>query len=167
MNKDELVSCSLLVIDDLGEEDSVRMQQTLEVVDIVTRLRCDELLRTVITTNMANMAALVSRYHDTERAHRLAERMTKHGAWVDCPVEGLRRQGAIEIRPNTCLGGPPQALQQVAAHGGQQVVVLQLVLFGEGFDQRQGGRCPQRPAHSHRTIERHDGRGHAGMVRLA
>lgn len=88
LNRGDLVACSLLVIDDLGQEAAALAGDVGEVIDVLVRLRCDRRLRTVITTNELTVEALSKRYGP--RGARLAERITEHGLWVDCPVEGLR-----------------------------------------------------------------------------
>jgi hypothetical protein len=99
MNRAELVTCSLLVIDDAGQEPAKLAGETGEAIDIIVRLRCDRMLRTVLTTNETTVEAFAQRYEDgAGRGARLLERLTEHGLWIDCPVEGLRRSGAIEKR---------------------------------------------------------------------
>lgn len=99
MARADLITCSLLVIDDAGQEAAKLAGETGEAIDIIVRLRCDRLLRTVLTTNETSVEAFGARYNDNAgRGERLCERLTEHGLWIDCPVEGLRRAGAIEAR---------------------------------------------------------------------
>lgn len=99
MSRVELVTCSLLVIDDAGQEPGKLSAETGEAIDIIVRLRCDRMLRTVLTTNEESEVAFGQRYdNNAGRAERLLERLTEHGWWIDCPIEGLRRPGAIEAR---------------------------------------------------------------------
>lgn len=85
-----LVGCSLLAIDDVGQEPGQFVDGVAEALDVLVRLRCDRRLRTVISTNLETVDALVARYSATGRGGRLTERLTEHGLWVKCPPEGLR-----------------------------------------------------------------------------
>jgi hypothetical protein len=111
MNREQLVTCWLLVIDDVGQESGALLHEVAEAVDVICRLRCDRRLRTVLTTNMVadegakRASKLAARYAETGRSARLMERLTEHGLWVDCPREYLRRPGAIEERLRTTLAG--------------------------------------------------------------
>ena len=85
-----LVNCRLLAIDDVGQEPAPFVAEVGEALDVLVRLRCDRRLRTVISTNLASAEAMIARYNAAGRGQRLAERITEHGRWVRCPVEGLR-----------------------------------------------------------------------------
>lgn len=102
-SQDDLVSCWLLVIDDLGQEASTDAVVGMvgEAVDHLVKLRSDRRLRTLITTNIrwhsppngkkedpAN-PSLVARYG--ARGQRILQRLTEFGAWYPCEPVGLRR----------------------------------------------------------------------------
>lgn len=88
VNKLVLSTCWLLVIDDVGQEGAEHLQLVGEIVDVLVRVRCDRGLRTVLTTNLLDVDALVKRY--PARGQRIGERLTEHGVWARCPAEGLR-----------------------------------------------------------------------------
>lgn len=94
VNKLVLSTCWLLVIDDVGQEGGEHLQLVGEVVDVLVRVRCDRGLRTVLTTNLLDVDALVKRY--PARGQRIGERLTEHGVWARCPAEGLR--GSRRVR---------------------------------------------------------------------
>lgn len=88
-----LVHCSLLAIDDVGQEPGQFIDGVAEALDVLVRLRCDRRRRTVISTNLETAAAFIDRYSVSGRGQRISERLTEHGVWVRCPFEGLRAPG--------------------------------------------------------------------------
>lgn len=92
--REDLVTCWLLVIDDLGQEASTDgiVAMVGEAIDVLLRLRSDRRLRTLITTNIERTpghAKIVERYG--ARGVRIRERLQEHGAWCPCKAIGLRR----------------------------------------------------------------------------
>lgn len=96
-NPDILLHCPLLVIDDLGQEPAGVAHITMEALDTLIRTRCDEGLRTMITSNLADLPAFLGHIKERgQREQRVGERLTEYGVLKVCPVEGYRRRARGE-----------------------------------------------------------------------
>jgi hypothetical protein len=91
LRKRDLLTTSLLVLDDVGQEPSHERiaVPTAEAIDIILRKRCDDGLHTVLTTNELSETDFCARY---AARPRIGERLTEFSRWVDCPVEGFRHE---------------------------------------------------------------------------
>lgn len=109
LRRADLLATALLVLDDVGQEPGELVGRYAEAFDLILRRRCDLGRPTVITTNELTQDALLLRYSPeraegkiTGRAARIAERLTEHGQWARCPVEGFRgkqrRAGVLAAR---------------------------------------------------------------------
>jgi hypothetical protein len=87
----DLLSCWLLIVDDVGQEAGVAADMVGEALDVLTRRRSDAGLRWVITTNLdqPDAAGFSARYG--ARGQRLRETLIEHGVFFTAPAEGLRR----------------------------------------------------------------------------
>lgn len=97
-NGQQLLTCPLLVIDDLGQEAADLAHITIEAVDTLLRSRCDAGLRTMLTSNLPDLAALIAHLdtRGSRRGQRIGERLTEYGVWRVCKVEGYRRRARGE-----------------------------------------------------------------------
>src|SRR5215207_5881213 len=77
----------------------------------------------------------------------------QHGALASVLRE---REGALELGAR--VGEPAQLLQQVAAHGREEVIAVQGRLLGEVVDEPQCLSGPERHADRDRAVEVHDRR---------
>lgn len=84
----DLLSCHVLVIDDIGWEGRTDVQMVGTLVDQILRTRIERGLLTLITTNVPTPVELGARY---EVGERLIESITKHGEWYLCEFVGMRR----------------------------------------------------------------------------
>ena len=90
LNKELLLSASLLVVDDSGHEPANKTEIVGEATDILVCRRCDRGLRTLLTSNYMTDVDLLARYKP--RDQRLGERFTEHGMQFNCPAVNLRRR---------------------------------------------------------------------------
>lgn len=88
LSKRQLLTASLLVLDDVGQESAEMAERLGEILDLLLKARCDADRYTVITTNYETSEGLLRRYGG--RAGRIGERITEFGVWADCPKECLR-----------------------------------------------------------------------------
>lgn len=96
-NDDLLLTCPLLVIDDLAQEPAEVSHITIEAVDTLLRARSDAGRRTLITSNLVDLPAFLAHVAERgKRDQRVGERLTEYGAWRACPVEGYRRRSRGE-----------------------------------------------------------------------
>lgn len=97
LTRRQLLTASLLVLDDVGQESAELAERHGEVLDQLLKARCDSDRYTIITTNYEKGEDLLRRYGP--RAGRIGERITEFGVWADCPREGLRsaRRRAMEL----------------------------------------------------------------------
>jgi len=118
-NRAILLTCSLLVIDDVGQEPGELVTIFGEALDTLITTRCNKGLRTVVTANITSASALLERYG--ARGQRIGERLTEHGVWRTCPIVGLRRaRGGAEPageRPHMPTVGPPEDAVDEARRG--------------------------------------------------
>lgn len=96
-NPDILLRCPLLVIDDLGQEPAGIAHITMEALDTIIRTRCDAGLRTMVTSNLVDMDALLEHVKiRSQRDQRVGERLTEYSRWRACPFEGYRRRAGSD-----------------------------------------------------------------------
>lgn len=105
LHQADLLRCSTLMIDDVGQEDAVDYEGTRDVVDHLVCLRCDAGLRTIITTNhrkaraeeysKENLAGTWEGYLGP-RLQTFAGRVCEYGAVLQCPAHDVRAEDRAE-----------------------------------------------------------------------